>query len=392
MSLRRPTKPLEEELFDAPHVFDFLAAMRLLEALAPGARPLAEGEYPEQEGVTFKARARLDFAPGEIDRIEWQDPRHLKAAVFTNFFGLAQINGPLPYSFAETLIDRAFRHDYAGVDFLDLFHHRLTSILFRAKKKYRPALTQRPPDAGRMGRTLRSLTGIGTRGLEDRLALPDRSLLSLTGLFLGTKRTQIGLEQAITHHFGCGAEILPFRGRFKKLEKHQVSRLGRQNSVLRGSSDNAGDGVVLGDRVYIADAGFELRYGPIDDGELERLLPGSERFEALASLVKFYTEHQYEIAIRVRIETGSPRRSRLTSKVSKPGVATPAEEESRPARLGWNSWLITRPTSQEDDQVVLRPGASQVTSNLAGKVPPAGREEAPPQPFRLDLGNALDDE
>lgn len=386
-----PREPVGAELLRTPHRFEFLAAMRLLEAMLPERRSVGEGDDPRAEGVRFDTRPRLDFQPGDLAAIA--APRRVGEpfAVSANFFGLAQTNGPLPYSFAEELIDRAFRHDHAGGAFLDIFHHRLLSIFFRARKKYRPALTHRPPDLGRVGRTLKALVGIGTRGLDNRLAIPDRSLAELAGLFLGSRRSQVGLEQAVRHHFGMPAEVIPFRGGFRQLEMHQRTLLGSRNSVLRGPGDPGSDGAVLGDRVHIADAGFELRLGPLDDAGLERLLPGSRRYAALSDLVQFYTDRRYDVTLRPLLAAGAARRSRLSSRAGAPGEPSPAGEEGRPARLGWNSWLLTRPAEGVAAQVTLRPGPSDRAFALAtrGRRPAAAPE--PPQPFRLDLGSALDE-
>jgi type VI secretion system protein ImpH len=357
MKKGKPKVGIDEELLKGPHRFEFLAAMRLLEAMLPKRRSVAEGDDPDHESVSFKARPRLDFRAGEIGAIAPPEVAGDSFTVEANFFGVAQANGPLPYSFAEELIDRAFRHDHAGGDFLDIFHHRLLSILFRARKKYRPALTHQPPDLGRVGATLKALAGIGTRGLEDRLALPDRSLLEMTGLLVGSRRTQVGLERAVEHHFGVPAEVLPFRGGWKRLEGHQRTVLGRQNTVLRGPSDAGADGAVLGSRVFVADAGFELKIGPIGDGELEKMLPGGQRFAALSDLLGFYTDRRYDLALRPLVAAGAPRPIRLSSGGRPPGEETPETETNRPGRLGWNSWLLTRPTAAVDAQVVLRSAA-----------------------------------
>ncbi len=340
--MKKPESPeaVGSELLRAPYNFEFLAAMRLLEAMSPHRRSVAEGDDPRAEGVRFNTRPHLDFQPGELRRHRW---RRAAPAILSrwlaNFFGLAQANGPLPYSFAEELIDRAFRRDHAGGAFLDLFHHRLIWRSSSApRKKYRPA-SDPPAARPRPGRLdpRAPWPASAPAASENRLAhARPQPGSSCPASCSAPAAPRSGSSRRCGRHFALDAEVLPFRGAFKKLEGHQTTRLGTLNSVLRGPGDPGADGAMLGDRVFVADAGFELRLGPLDDEGLERLLPGSRRFAALADLVHFYTDHRYDVALRALVAAGAPRPL---------AGCTGVERAVGPARLGCPPRRAGRPAS-----------------------------------------------
>ncbi|HEV7516248.1 MAG TPA: type VI secretion system baseplate subunit TssG, partial [Thermoanaerobaculia bacterium] len=147
--------PLEELLFAEPFRFEFYQAVKLLEMLAPDAKPVAEGSEPEAEAVRFRSRVGLDFPASEIDLLSRAANAGPGASALSplpppemviNFLGLAGVLGPLPLPVTELVVERVWHRDTALRDFLDLFNHRLVSILARARKRYRPAVTARPPD------------------------------------------------------------------------------------------------------------------------------------------------------------------------------------------------------------------------------------------------------
>ena len=138
-------RPLAEVLRDEAYRFDFYQAVKLLEAMLPEATSVAEGVDPQKEAVHFHSRVGLEFPATAVDSIEPPEGPGGPADMIVNFFGLAGIQGPLPDWVTELVIDRGRYRDSALRDFLDLFNHRLISMLYRARKKYRPALDHTPP-------------------------------------------------------------------------------------------------------------------------------------------------------------------------------------------------------------------------------------------------------
>lgn len=360
----RQTAPVRRALFDEGHRFGFFQAVRLLETLYPDRVPPGEGIEPEREVVRFSSRVGLDFPAAEVDEIrepEGDGP----ARMSVNVMGLAGVLGPLPASVTELVLDRLAHRDTALRDFLDLFNHRLLSLLYRGRKKYRPALDRRSPDAGRVARCLFAFLGLGIPPLRDRLTVPDRSLLPFAGLFMASSRSMRGLELLLRETFGVEAEVVPFRGRWIHLEEEDWTRLGAGGA---GRNQALGGGAVLGRRVWDQGTGFEVRLGPLSAAQLFDFLPTGEGHRAVSGLVRFYVDDRLEPRLRLvcrpgvmpELRLGGAGDSRLgwslrLTGAAEEGVApTPRLAAAGGARLGWTSWLGTPGAGGDEVSVPLR--------------------------------------
>ncbi len=342
----RKSPTVEEGLFAEGHRFDFFQAVRLLEALFPERLPPAAGVEPYNEVVRFTSRIDLGFAPSDVDAVEAPAYDGEPARMAVNFLGLAGATGPLPRAVTELILERVSKagvhKDTAFRDFLDIFNHRLVSLLYRARKKYRVALHWRSPEESPPIRPCFALVGLGTGSLAGRLHVRDRALLLYTGLLSRNAPSMAGLDRMLEHHFACGVAVDPYLGRWHRLSEDQWTRIGRsgQNQLL-------GDGAVLGTRVWDQGAGFELRVGPLPFTRFLDFLPLDEPegagFRALSALTTFYVGQDLLFRIRLVLEADEV-----------PPLVLGGE---RPARLGWTSWLKTRELAAADDQVTLDPEA-----------------------------------
>jgi type VI secretion system protein ImpH len=329
----RRHRPVAAGLFDEAHRFAFLQAVRLLEELYPARTPPGEGVDPRREVVRFRSRVRLDYPAGAVE--ETRAPADGEPAeMAVNVLGLAGVLGPLPPPVTELILERSFRGDTALRDFLDVFNHRLVSLLYRARKKYRPALDPQAPDRGRVARVLYSFLGLGTPRLLGRLGLPDRSLLPYTGFFVNAPRSTVGLVRLVEDCFAAAAEVIPFQGRWHLLDEADTTRIGET-----GQNRTLGRGAVLGRRIWDQGAGFELRLGPLSLAQLVSFLPTGGAFRPLAAAVRFYVREELGFAFRLTLAAADVPELRL----SRTGTSF----------LGWTSWLRTRPFFNDDSQVRL---------------------------------------
>ncbi len=330
----REDSSVEEGLFQEPHRFDFFQAVKILEMLDPGRHGVGTGVEPSREAVRFRSRVALDFPPSDIERLD--EPRNPgePPTLTVNFLGLASVQGPLPRSFVEEIQRRIAEHDTAPRDFLDIFNHRLVSILFEIRRRHRTAMEWRAPDEARAARAAFGFFGLGTESVRRRLAFPDRSLLPAAGLLSRVARTMVGTERVVEGHFGVRAEVEPYQGRWYRLEEDQLTAIGAS-----GRNRTLGRDAVLARRVWDQEAGFELRLGPMGFDTFLDFLPIGEAWEPLRSLVGFYSGHELFFRARLILEAEEVPELRLG--------------RGDGPRLGWTTWLKTRPTPEDDRQVAI---------------------------------------
>jgi type VI secretion system protein ImpH len=323
--------------------FELYQAVRLLERMAQeGAEkktPVGEGQEPDREAVRFLSRVGFDFPASEVQGIELPQAEGDPVRMTVNALGLAGALGPLPAPFSEHLLQRVAAKDTAFRDFLDIFNHRLVSILYRAKKRHRAGLAWDRPDREPFARTAFSLMGLGTPGLHHRMDVEDRALLQYTGVIARRARSIVGLEIILADYFGVGVRSTQMLGRWLEIGEDQRTaigaRLGRNHELTAVRA-----GAVLGSHIWDQQAAFELCLGPLSLGQFLDFLPIGGAHRSLAQLVRFYAGDEKDCTVRLTLKAAEVPPCRL-------GAAP---------RLGWSSWLRTKPFAADDSQVRLRVG------------------------------------
>jgi len=322
--------------------FDFYQAVRLLERMAREAVPVGEGTEPGREAVRFSSRVGFDFPASEVHEVALPPAPGEPARMTVNVLGLAGGLGPLPAPFSELLLERLWAKDPAFRDFLDIFNHRLVSLLHRARKRVRAGLSWSRPDGEGFSRAAFGLMGLGTEGVRGRMDVEDRALLPYTGLLARRGRSVVGLELMLADYFGVEARCRQFVGRWLVLDEEQRTAIGVAAGRFNALSA-LGSGAVLGSRVWDQAAGFELTLGPLTLGQFLDFLPIGRGFRSLVQLVRFTVGDGLDFTVRLTLAAAQMPPCRL-------GCGP---------RLGWSSWLTTRPSATPDSQVRLsgkRPG------------------------------------
>lgn len=360
----RSRRSVIEQVAASAHRFDFHQAVRLIEGLRPEARSVCDGANPDHEAVRFRSSLASAFPASDLAVARPPRPGEPRWELAVNFLGLAGGFGPLPAPFTEAIVRLSRAGDTASRDFLDIFNHRLVSLLYRTRRKHRPALTRQSPDHGPFAGYLYALIGLGTEGLRGRMALPDRALLNHAGLLSQQPRSLHGLERLLESHFGVAVRVLPLQGRWLPLDDTQTTRLGRVNSRLGAGLD---DGAVLGSRAWDQQAALTVELGPLDAGRFRAFLPDGRSWRDLRSMIEFYVSSSVIIDIRLRIYaecvpptvldgvnsaalyTARGLVERPRAPAARLGSTARLVTRSGPAapRLGWTSWLVTRPRTVE---------------------------------------------
>jgi type VI secretion system protein ImpH len=348
-SQRRSDAHLIDRLFDEPFRFDFFQAVRLLERIGEGRAPVGLDGPFALESVRFEQLVSMEFPASAVDSLarapegEGGPPR-----MVTPFIGLLGAAGALPNVYTEELVGQRAKTAGPAVDFLNLFHHRVVSLFYRAWEKYHlPAQWEkggggrRPPGGAedRFTACLFHLLGIGLGSLRGRQEFADESLLFYTGLFTQQHRSAVMLERLVADCFGVPAEVLSFSGQWLRLRPEEQSRLGRS-----GGFNRLGRDVVAGRKVWDVQSKFRLRLGPLDFASFRDFLPDGGASARLMSLVRFYTRSELDFDVQLLLKKEDVPMCRLSRGPSAP-------------RLGRTTWLKRRAFERDAGDAIFRPVA-----------------------------------
>jgi type VI secretion system protein ImpH len=363
------TSAVESWLFAEGFQFDFFQAVRLLEMIqaadgsqtavsdpsgqGPRSRRVqispGEGADPSREVVRFRSAVNLDFPASDVAgvnsgnntkgpaaMVEHFKKREMPAEMTVNFLGLAGGLGALDTPTTELVLQRESRNDPALKDFLDIFNHRLVSLLYRIRKHHRVGLGVATPGDDKISRYLYSLIGLGTPNLRGRMQVRDRALLYYAGILAQQPRSMVGLERILADYFQVPIKGQQFRGEWCELEESQWSTIGASGRNQRLGRDT----VIVGTRVWDQQARFEIHLGPLTLRQFVGFLPTNWRFGVLCDLIRFYVKDEFEFSVRLILRAEEVPGARLKS--------------SHP-ELSWTSWL----GGSGERPVVVKPGGAK---------------------------------
>lgn len=284
---------LRELLKTRPTAVAFFQAVRLLERIQPERRPVGHFHEPFTEVARFAVHPSLAFPASEVEGITW--PENAPPRVEINFFGLTGPQGVLPYPYTEFIVHRLSARDRTARDFVDLFHHRILSLFYRAWQKYRLTVTYQPDGDDQFTQHLFDLVGLGTPGLRKRQQVRDESLAFYAGLVGMQQRSAAAMQHVLEDYFGVPVAIEQFVGRWYDLEPDAQCCLDGRDLPSRV----LGVGAVAGDQVWDHQASVRVRIGPLSLARYKDFLPGCPGYNALHALTKFYAGGQLDFDIQL---------------------------------------------------------------------------------------------
>jgi type VI secretion system protein ImpH len=322
-----------QELLSNCQRFAFFQAVRFLERCHPQSVPLGRQGPAARETIRFRPHASLAFPTCDVEAIEAveeQDGALPRFQMTVNFLGLYGPASPLPTFYTEDIITTDIDEDYRR-NFLDLFHHRAISLLYRCWEKYRYYVQYRPGASDQFSQWMFALIGLGGADLRKESQVYWPRLLPYLGLLGMHTHSATVLAGVVSHYFGG----LPVRleqcvGRWVPLAVEQWHTLGQTNGTLGVES-------TLGKRFYDRSGKFRLHIGPLDFATFQKFLPPGAYYQAVRELVMFGMRDQLEFDVDIILQASDI-----------PDLVLSAES---PCRLGWSTWLGPRP--QHDVSVVF---------------------------------------
>ena len=329
---RKTTDNLVDELAKSPFAFDFYRAVRLLENQRRNLPRVGCSLSPAQDAIRFGQKPSLAFAPSTLESVE---PHGSDGGVklFVRFLGLFGPNSPLPPHLTEYAHERILHHgDRTLAEFLDVFHHRLISFFYRAWAANQKTVDMDRREDQRFSLFIGSVFGLGGEAQQNSDSIPDWAKLHFAGRLACQTRSAEGLESILREYFEVPAQVETFVGHWMDLPDDSICELGK--SPRAGS---LGTNTIVGLRIYDAQLKFRIRLGPMKFKDYERLLPNGHSFERLRKWIFNYCGHHYFWDAQLLLEAGEVPGTQL-------GLA---------GRLGWTSWLKTRPFTRDADDLIV---------------------------------------
>ncbi len=314
--------------------YSFFQAMRQIETSHPAMPRVGCSSSPSQEHFRIQQPADLAFAPTAIDSI--RETEDGKITVEQRFFGLLGPSGPLPLHLTEIVRNRA-RHsnDSALQSFLDIFHHRMASLFYRAWSSARPTVQRDRPTQDRFAMYLGALVGVGLRNSRNRDAWSDESKSYFAGRLGSLSRNTEGLTSMVASVVHTTVSVEPFSLRWLPLSAQETTKLGGKPKISsQGLGSNClGRTTVLGQKVADRQSLIDVRLGPMSYSHFQKILPGEPQRTELHSVVRAHVGCGMDAIIRPILRKEEVPRIQL-------GCA---------GQLGRNTWIQSKPIDRDRD-------------------------------------------
>ncbi|MEN0108315.1 MAG: type VI secretion system baseplate subunit TssG, partial [Pseudomonas sp.] len=297
----------------APWEYDFFQALRRIECENPGKPRLGHSVRLADDPLRLGQKPDCSFAPSTLAAVDTETSTPPRIDQF--FFGLTGPNGPLPLHLTEFARERQRNAEDPGLKrFLDIFHHRLLTLFYRAWAEANPTVSHDRPDDDYWSARLAALSGRGMDSLLGQGPIPDQARYYYTGHLAAQTRYPDGLKVILAEYFDVPVQLEEYVGQW--LELPERSRLGVGASSL-------GMDLCLGTHVWDRQHKFRLRLGPLSLAQYQRFLPGGELFRQLAAWVLEYQgqELDWEVNLVLRQDEAPPL------------------ELAGSVQLGFNTWL-----------------------------------------------------
>jgi type VI secretion system protein ImpH len=304
-----PVAQAHQLVAEAPR-HGFLPLLKVLERLTPEARRVGGARALSDESIRFRHDPSLSFSAGDVRSLSVRElpaesagaPPQLKFEVVTTFLGLTGSCTPLPSYIAEEVVREDPKRPIRR-DFLDLFHHRLTSLLYRGLLKYDVAAEHTRGAVDRWSSRVLALAGVDTYERPLPPELPAWRLLRLAPLLTCRARTARGLEIALEEVLGedrgdSRVAVEQFVGGWTALHEDQHSRLGRATARLSES-------LVVGRKVFDAAGKFRIRIDQLSRETYERLQPGGDLLPVVRETVSLFLRSpmEYDLELLLKPDT-----------------------------------------------------------------------------------------
>lgn len=320
-----------------PWLHGFVPLVRQLAATEPDMPPIGQAQRPQQESFRLGQQASLAFAPRELAKVELKPGPDERTRAYIKLFGLGMLgpNGALPIHFTELVRERVeAKRDHTLADFIDLFHHRAFTHIYRAWAQSQSAAGLDRAGQEAFSNYIARLAGDEPSEVQGS-ALPPHARWASSAHRVRAARNPDGLVSTLSRFFGVPVQLREYMMQWMPIEPQDQCHLGvaRASSIL-------GQGAMAGEVVPDRQSRFRLVIGPLNlDGYLRLTPQGSASGKDLPTLietVRSFIGFEYVWEVELLIDRD----------------AAPTTQLGDSTQLGWSTWMASDGANARSTQPV----------------------------------------
>ena len=317
---------LTDQIIENPERFDLMQSISILEreAVENGFSPVGINDSRD-DAIRFTGKVSLSFEASDLTSVARGAINHCAFEVESPIMVLVGTGGPMPEPFTELVMYRNSIKDFATKFFLDIFHNRLLTLFYLARKKRFPGLCWESPDKSIVAKASNLLGSLGREKIEIRKK-GEVNWIRHAGLLSGIPRSMAGLLSILRDRYKF-EKIYgnQFIGCWYDLDKQDICRLDKSKDTII-----LGDNFVLGKKFWDQTGGIKLTITNLSWARFNDFLPFGNEFLPMKRIIQRYLSSD----IRVQISL-SPIRNEIKN----------FELSGRSkTRLGFSSWLKPKET------------------------------------------------
>lgn len=253
------------------------------------------------EAVRFTSSASLAFPVRDVISLatNQRGQYQLEAA----FLGLHGSQSPMPGYYLDALAWEDAQQEDRLTDFLNVFNHRLLTLLHHIWRKYRYYICFKPQGRDDFSQRMYSLVGLGNESIRASLPINHSKMLAYAGLLASPGRAPEVICGLVSHCFDL-PDVTLQSWRFRKvmIAESQQNRLGQRVKIAgKKYLDKSvlGDNFSIGSWVPDRSGKFMLCLNNLSRERFLSFLPNGSNYQALVMFVAFIMRDQFAWDLRL---------------------------------------------------------------------------------------------
>jgi len=326
---------LEKTIGSTPYDWNFFGLVRELDRYfrqqSRGVESTGFSYKVKSDALRFRQSHSLAFPPSDVAAYQPGDP-NTPSELTVHCFGLLGCSGPMPLFLTEYVFKRVHHHkDHALKNFLDIFHHRMISLYYRAWAINQITVNrdwEDDPFSGYLG----SLINASGKAYTQTDEISNDARIYYSGRLIQKNMNSEGLCAILSDYFDTPVKMEQFTGQWISIPHEDQCRLGEsENTGLLGKTG------IVGRRIWDINQKFKLILGPMNLASYEKMVPGSRGFAHLKAWIDSYVGMSFDWDVQLVLKAEEVPDFTVNQKI----------------QLGYTSWIKKRKDQKDADDLMI---------------------------------------